>query len=223
MGQEDRWLDATWAPVRERLPDPPASVLELGCGMLGGHVPRMRAAGYEAVGVDPEAPDGESFRRLEFERYDAPHRFDAVVASTSLHHVADPAAVLDRVVELLTPDGHVVVLEWDWQAFDEPTAQWGFRRIAPDDDASWLGHHRAAWRASQLPWSEYLGGWAGEHGIHPARTLLRLLGERFRLDSPAYGPYLFADVDGTTEEDEQAAITAGEIAATRVEVVGLLR
>ncbi len=52
--------------------------------------------------------------------------------------------------------------------------------------------------------------------------LLQLLEERFRLEPPAYGPYLFADLDGTTEEDEQAAIAAGEISATRVEVVGSL-
>ena len=57
--------------------------------------------------------------------------------------------------------------------------------------------------------------------LFPSDSISRS-GERFRLDSPVYGPYLFADLEGTTEEDEQAAISAGEIAATRVEVVGLL-
>jgi len=50
--------------------------------------------------------------------------------------------------------------------------------------------------------------------------LLELLGERFRLGRPAYGPYFFADLAETAEADEQAAIDAGEIRATRLQVVG---
>ena len=222
MPQADLWLDATWPRVRERLPVPPARVLELGCGTVGGHVPRLRAAGYDAIGVDPAAPDGEEYHRMEFERHQADGVFDAVVASTSLHHVADPADVLDRVVRILAPGGRVVVIEWDWEAFDEPTATWAFRRVGPSDDARWLRTHRDAWAASGLPWVGYLDSWAGEHGIHRAGELLRLLEERFRLEPLAYGPYLFADLDGTTAEDEQAAIAAGEISATRIEVVGSL-
>ncbi len=223
MPQADRWLDATWPRVSERLPAAPARVLELGCGTLGGHVPRLRAAGYDAIGVDPAAPDGAEYRQIELERYETAHAFDAVVASTSLHHVADPAEVLDRVVEILAPGGRVIVIEWDWEAFDEATAEWAFGRIHPGDSANWLAHHRDAWAASGLAWSAYLGGWADEHEIHRVRGLLRLLEERFRLESPEYGPYLFADLSETSEADEQQAIAAGAISATRVEVTGLRR
>ena len=48
--------------VRARLPEAPARVVELGCGPLGGLVPGLRAAGYDAVGVDPAAPDGDEYR-----------------------------------------------------------------------------------------------------------------------------------------------------------------
>lgn len=223
MPHADRWLDATWPRVSERLPAAPARVLELGCGTLGGHVPRLRAAGYDAIGVDPAAPDGADYRQIELERYETAHAFDAVVASTSLHHVADPAEVLDRVVEILAPGGRVIVIEWDWEAFDEATAEWAFGRIHPGDSANWLAHHRDAWAASGLAWSAYLGGWADEHEIHRVPGLLRLLEERFRLESPEYGPYLFADLSETSEADEQQAIAAGAISATRVEVTGLRR
>ena len=45
-----------------------AEVVEIGCGPLGGFVPMLRSSGYKALGVDPEAPDGERYRHVEFER-----------------------------------------------------------------------------------------------------------------------------------------------------------
>ena len=213
--------------VREWLPDPPARVLELGCGPLGGLVPMLLGAGYEAIGVDPAAPEGEEFRRVEFERLEPVGPLDAVVASASLHHVADPASVLDGVARVLEPTGRVIVVEWDWQAFDRSTAEWCFRRLGPDpgegehehqhDD--WLRRHRDEWRASRAPWHEYLAAWAARERIHPAGTLLRLLDERFRRERLETGPYFFADLPGTTQAEERAAIDAGEIRATRIDVV----
>ena len=57
----DSWLAATWPFVRTALPPAPASVLELGCGPEGGFVPRLLDSGYEAVGVDRNAPAGAGF------------------------------------------------------------------------------------------------------------------------------------------------------------------
>jgi hypothetical protein len=56
----ERWLAAVWPVVRGRLPAPPAHVVEIVCGSLGGFVPMLRSSGYEALGVDPEAPDEEA-------------------------------------------------------------------------------------------------------------------------------------------------------------------
>jgi SAM-dependent methyltransferase len=221
MTQAERWLAATWPVVRAALPDPPARVVELGCGTVGGHVPMLLAEGYEALGVDPEAPEGAEYRRVEFERLeDPPAEAAAIVASASLHHVEDPRVVLDAIGRVLAPGGRVIVVEWDWEAFDRPTSDWCFRRLGPDDDGGWLHRHRDAWVASGTSWDDYLRGWAKEHRIHPARELLALLAERFRLDPPVRGPYFFADLDGTTEEDEARAIHAREIRAARVDVVG---
>ena len=63
----ERWLTAVWPVVRGRLPAPPARVVEIGCGPLGGFVPMLGASGYEAVGVDPVAPDGKDFK-LSFDK-----------------------------------------------------------------------------------------------------------------------------------------------------------
>jgi SAM-dependent methyltransferase len=219
MTPEERWLAAIWPVVRDRLPAPEARVLELGCGSHGGLVPVLLSSGYDAIGVDPDAPEGDEFRRVEFERFEPVGEVDVVVASASLHHVEDPVEVLDRVARLLAPDGRVIVIEWDWQAFDEQTAEWCFGRLDPDVPSGWLHRHRDRWSFSAQPWADYLNAWAAQEGIHPAGELVRLLDERFRREHLAAGPYLFADLACTSEDDERAAIAAGEIRATRVDVV----
>src|SRR5260370_11595324 len=77
---DERWLAALWPSVRAPLPDPPARVLEIGCGPAGGFVAKLQAAGYTATGIDPEAPDGPAFRQVEFERYQATEPADAIIA-----------------------------------------------------------------------------------------------------------------------------------------------
>jgi SAM-dependent methyltransferase len=55
---------------------------------------------------------------------------DCVVASLSLHHVAELDGALDQLQTLLAPGGVLVVVEWAWERFDEATAQWSFARLA---------------------------------------------------------------------------------------------
>ena len=222
MPQADRWLDATWPRVREQLPDPPARVLELGCGTVGGHVPRLRAAGYDAIGVDPAAPDGTEYRQVEFERHEPEYRstqssprrrsttsqIPPRCSTASSHPRARRADCPHRVGlgGVRRADGGVGL----------PPARPERRRELASHAPRRLGRLGPA--LERVP--RRLGGRARHpsgtgaaptaRGAVPART------------APRHGPYLFADLDGTTEEDEQAAIAAGEISATRVEVVGSL-
>lgn len=207
MTPHEAWLSATWPVVRGHLSDPPAAVVDLGCGSLGGFVPMLRAEGYDAIGVDPNAPDEPEYQRAEFERADLPRAVDAVVASTSLHHVADPAEVIDRIVEVLRPGGVVIVVEWASERFDEPTARWCFERLGAEE--SWLHELR-----------EDRQGWFEREGLHRGDELVQLLEERFERRQLHYGPYFFADLVDTSEADEQAAIDAGEIQASRIDYVG---
>jgi SAM-dependent methyltransferase len=211
-----------WPVVRERLPAPPAHVVEIGCGPLGGFVPMLRSSGYEAIGVDPEAPEEPGYRRVEFEHAENLGEVDAAVACTSLHHVEDPAEVLDRVAGTLGRGGRLVVVEWASEDFDEPTARWCFERLGPDDEPGWLHRRRDGWLASGEPWSDYLESWLAAERIHGAESLLELLDERFDRQHVARGPYVFADLEATSPEDEQAAIDAEQIRATRLDYTGRL-
>jgi SAM-dependent methyltransferase len=223
MTTGERWLDTQWPLVRGRLPTPPARVVEMGCGPLGGFVPMLRAGGYDAIGIDPQAPDQPHYQRVEFERAELPRQVDIVIASASLHHVADPVEVLDRIRNTLTSGGAVVIVEWAWERFDEQTATWCFERLGPEHEAGWLPHRRAEWLASGRDWPSYLHDWAERHGLHRSDLLLRLLDERFDRQLLTQGPYFFPNLVDVTEADEQTAIDAGLIQPTRIDYLGTRR
>jgi SAM-dependent methyltransferase len=214
MTPDDRWLAAVWPFVKGHLPPTPATVLEVGCGTLGGFVPALRESGHQATGVDPEAPEGSDYRRIEFERYEPRHPVDCVVASLSLHHVADLDVALDRLKDLLAPGGVLVVLEFAWERFDEPTAQWCFARLTPPvpgAEPDWLHGHQQRWSASGQSWDAYLRDWATDADLHPAEMILRGLDARFTRRHTRDAPYLFADLADISEAEEQVAIDAGQI------------
>jgi SAM-dependent methyltransferase len=222
MTPDERWLAAVWPFVRSWLPAAPATVTEIGCGPLGGFVTMLRSAGYDAVGVDPHAPEGPWYHRVEFERYEPPGAAHAVVACTSLHHVADIGEALAGVETALAGGGRLVVVEWARERFDAATAQWCFDRLPVDEDG-WLRRRHDEWRASGLPWGDYCRDWSREEGLHAGEDIVHELDARFDRQLLAYGPYFFADLSGVSEADEQVAINAGEVQANRIEYVARRR
>jgi SAM-dependent methyltransferase len=225
MTADERWLASVWPFVRAQLPSAPARVLEVGCGRLGGFVPALQDGGYDVVGVDPEAPEGPAYQQIEFEQYKPPQPVECVVASTSLHHVADLDVVLDRVAATLVPGGTLVVVEWAWERFDQATARWCFDRLpaaTPSTEPGWLQRHRDQWMGSGQPWETVVGAWAQTEGLHTGQEIVRGLDARFDRQLYVDGPYFFADLDGVGEADEQRAIDAGLIQATGFRYVGRL-
>ena len=226
---KDAWLAATWPFVRDQLPPSPATVIEVGCGPLGGHVPSLLRTGYHAIGVDPEAPEAPEpseahrtpspYRRIAFEDYRPAAPVDAIVASVSMHHVHDPGAALDHVADVLVPGGTLVVIEWISEDLDEPTVRW-CQRHRPrgpedpdnrDDPGSWLAGMLADWTGSGLPWRDYFRARLEEHGMHPAAAIRRELEARFATVHLSTGPYYFSDLLDADEHTEQAAIDSGQI------------
>jgi SAM-dependent methyltransferase len=219
------WLAATWPFVSGQLPPPPVRVIELGCGPLGGHVPALIRAGYDATGVDPEAPEGPAYVRATFEEYHPEGPADAVVASVSLHHVDDPGVALDHVVEVMRPDGVLVAVEWISEDFDEATARWCFRHQLRDqaEPGAWLAGVYDGWAASGLGWDAYFRARLDEHGLHPAAAVRRALDARFAVTHLSTGPYYFPDLQDADAAAEQAAIDAGQIRAGCLRYAGRVR
>jgi hypothetical protein len=117
----------------------------------------------------------------------------------------------------------LIVVEWAWEVFDEPTARWCFERLRTDEEATWLHRRRHDWSASGEPWELHLRAWAEKEQLHTSEPLLRLLDERFKRVQLSRGAYFFPELAQTSEGDELAAIEAGRIRATRVDYVGRLR
>lgn len=221
MTADERWLAAIWPFVRGSLPAAPAGVVEIGCGPLGGFVPRLEQAGYEVTGIDPQAPQGPSYRQAEFEHCDIPGRVDAIVACTSLHHVADLAEVLDLAAATLVPGGVAVIVEWARERFDEATASWCFGRLPePGSDPGWLHRRHAEWRESGQSWDAYLQSWVQAEGLHAGVDILNGLDARFDCEALGFGPYFFPGLADTSEAGEQAAIDSGLIKANRIQYAG---
>lgn len=106
------WLEA----LLKYLP-PPAKTLELGCAH-GSFVALMQQAGYSATGVEM-SPWVVDFGKQAFgievllgpiEELDMPDgRLDAIVLMDVLEHLPDPLKTMARCLQLLKPDGLLLV------------------------------------------------------------------------------------------------------------------
>jgi SAM-dependent methyltransferase len=203
--------------AREHLPQPPARVLEVGCGQ-GELTVALQVAGYEALGIDPRAPEGDLFRRVLLEDLDAGEGpFDAVVAVQSLHHMRDLGQALDRIVALLRPGGAIVLNEFGWDLLDEPTLDWLWNQRRALAAA---GHGDAP-----PPLEEMQGDWETEHiGVHGFEALRTALEERFEERAFEPSPFLYRKLHGHSSEVlEQALIDAGAIVPLGFRYAGVAR
>lgn len=184
--------------VTEHLPPAPARVLEIGCGTSGGLVPSLRDGGYDALGIDPRAPEGGSFRQETLEQH-AGDGYDAVVAGRVLHHVEPLAAGLDKLVSLAPL---LLVDEFAWNHIDGPTQEW------------YEGQHRMLAASGAEPGGPAsLDEWRWRHaGLHPYETLREGLDARYDEVAFELRPYLYRWLGGpSTRALEETLVGAGAI------------
>src|SRR3954470_19959134 len=178
---------------------PGGRVLEIGCGN-GVLALALARAGYVVTAIDPRAPDGEIFRQVGLEEFQADGHFDAAVARRSLHHIDDLGGALERIADVLEPGGVLVVGEFAWDRMDEPTARWYSSAGGHDSLDHWREHHS---------------------DLHGGEDLIRELDSRFRRRSFEWTPYLARELGRPElEPGEAALIEAGEIRALGFEYVG---
>ena len=221
----DPWEESVAAFVEGHIGHPPSRILDVGCGE-GWLTRRLAGAGYEVNGVDPEAPDGPLFVRATLEEFGDPDPFDAAVVVLSLHHIGDLAGAVQKIADLLRTGGTLVVAEFAWDLFDDATARWCLDRLPAElDPDHWL-HRRCAEirksleRGHDLEAVEHYRRWAADEGFHASSTMLEELRSRFRERFFSWTPYLFPELEGVTETEEQDAIRSGAIQASGFRFVG---
>jgi SAM-dependent methyltransferase len=180
--------------------------LEVGCG-AGRLALALDAAGHRVIAVDPEAPDGEIFRRTTLEELGETGPFDAAVATYALHHIESLDPAVGRIADLLTPDGNLVVEEFGWDRVDKATADW-------------YGLQQGG-----LPTESVLAAWEAEHeGLHGYEEMQRAFDGRFRQDFFEWQPYLYRCLErDNVKPSERAAIKRGDIQAVGFRYVGTRR
>jgi SAM-dependent methyltransferase len=186
----------------EELPEPPARVLEIGCGK-GDLALALAEDGYDIVAVDPNAPPGPIFRQTTLEGLDEDEGpFEGAFASLALHHVDDLGVALDKVQSLLSRDAPFVVREFAWDLVDEATARWDYKRLRREGG---------------------LAEWQAEHeDLHPFAAMRSALDARFRERSFEWGPYLSEyEPSEAHAREERRLIEAGEIRPIGFVYVGL--
>jgi SAM-dependent methyltransferase len=201
--------------IRNQLPPPPATVLEVGCGE-GELAEELSAAGYDVVAIDPEAPEGPIYRRVTLEEFDGSGPFTAVVASLSLHHIEDVAAAVDKIADLLPPGGIVVLNEWDRDRFRGTTARWYYHQRQA---LAALGREHAEIEPTFEEW------WPEWHerrsDVHPYAMMRPHLDRRFSERLVEWVPYLYGyRLGGEVEPLERALIESEEIDAVGFRYVG---
>jgi SAM-dependent methyltransferase len=112
-----------WGFILRWLPARPARVLDIGCGD-GTLTRRLVGEGYDATGLDPEAPREEGYLRDTLEEFRSTATFDAAVAVRSLHHLHDQDRALDNLQALLRPGGRLIAFEFAVEHVDDAAHQW---------------------------------------------------------------------------------------------------
>lgn len=185
--------------VFEQLPPPPGRVLEVGCGSGGGLVDLLAARGYDVLGVDPDAPEGERFVQAEFQELTG--EWDAVVAGRVLHHVNPLGEGLDTLASFAPL---LLVDEFACDKIDAGAQEW------------YEGQHRLL-RASGVEPNgpPDLDEWRERHpGLHPHDVVLRELRARYGELRLEWLPYLWRWLGGPASTAlEQTLVDAGAIPA----------
>jgi hypothetical protein len=194
-----------------QLPEPPGRLLEVGCGYEGGATPGLAAAGYDVVGIDPNAPEGPLYRRMALEEFDDPGPFDAVVAGRVLHHVDPLGSALDKLAALAP---HLILDEFAWNHMDDATIDW------------YESQHRVLVAAGRQPKGPPdLTEWRARHSdLHTYETLRAEVDARYDERHFEWRPYFYRWLEGpATESLEAGLIAAGAIRPIGFRYAGVSR
>jgi SAM-dependent methyltransferase len=162
----------TLANLGPLLPEPPARVLEAGCGR-GALAAALAEWGYQVTGVDCDAGMAAAARArgvsvIEADVRDVSGEYDVVLFTRSLHHAEDLDATLAHAATLLAPGGRIIIEEFAWERVDHAGAH-----FVHDNRAMLVA---TGLLDADLPSGDLLEAWvAGHDSLHRGSAMLAAL------------------------------------------------
>lgn len=202
--------------LREVLPPPPCSVLEIGCG-YGSLAAALRDSGYHVTGLEPDPEAAERARERGVRvvekgllDYDG-GPFDAVIGMRSLHHVARLDKAIEHALSLLIPGGVLALDEFCRERADRRAAAF-FYDVRGLLFAAGLGsahedsrHGNGEVDPARDPlerWQEALAP-SEDHPLHEGEDVRAVVAQRAEIAYSAYVPYLWRHILGTSVDEHE--------------------
>ena len=191
-------------------------VLEVGCGR-GEVARRLGAAGFRVTAIDLRLPERSPSANVTFVEHDflafeaAP--FDAVVFTSSLHHISPLPAAIDRAYHLLGAGGLLVADDFDLDAPNLPTLRWYY-------DVQELLAAAEIFPREHVdpPGANVLQRWRTAHAeqppLHTGVQMRRAIAERFDLRDVHGAAYLYRYVTRHLPHDARGVALAQHVYST---------
>ena len=218
--------------LERHLPDPPARVLEVGCG-AGDLAAALLQRGYDVVALDQSEENvararakGVNAAAASWPDFvDAP--FAAILFTRSLHHIQPVTIALKRAQELLSGGGVLLVEDFAYHEADERTILW-FKNMVDLLDAAGVLNHDDNRFASRIARAENAQeAWQLDHvDIAPAAEIHNAVQSLFTLRAGGQTPHLYRYVSQVAKPEVAAPVVAAalrqERAAQRARFIDLL-
>lgn len=190
-------------------------VLEVGCGR-GEVARRLGSAGFAVTALDLALPDRTPAANVAYVEADflqfGGATFDAVVFTSSLHHIAPLGAALDRAHRLLVPGGRLVADEFDLDAPDAATLRWyyGVEELLAAAELFPRDHIDA-------PAGDVVERWRAAHQhvppLHSGPAMRDAIGARFELRDVRGTAYLYRTIAKHLPSDARGRAIAEHVYA----------
>ena len=191
-------------------------ILEVGCGR-GEVARRLGATGFRITAIDlqlhePSPSPNVTFLERDFLRFDA-EPFDAIVFTSSLHHISPLPAAVERAHRLLSPGGLLVADDFDLDAPNTATLRWYY-------DVQELLAAAEIFPREHVdpPGSNVLQRWRTAHvhepPLHTGVAMRRAIAERFDLRDVHGAAYLYRYVTKYLPHDARGVALAQHIYST---------
>ena len=190
-----------------------ARVLEVGCGR-GDLARKLGADGMAITAIDIQLKDprpgpGVRFVEADLRSYDE-GGFDAIVFTSSLHHIDPIATAIDRAAALLNPGGMLVVDDFDLDAPRASTARWYYETQELLAAAGLYAHDRID-SDNTDPRMRWLDAHTHDPPLSTGRQMIAAIAARFAIRDTQRAPYLYRFILSGLPDDEAGANVASHV------------